>query len=327
MVGGGGSEGLVWNADNQINDAAEVQALEGAVVDLNGHSEAFAKLTMARGSRLLVPRGGMLTVRELIVEGKSVPRGIYTFSAGWMQGRGYAIVGDVKRLPTSGAIDDPNKTIGAGNMAVLTAASTFKLAEGDCSVSAALGGFPLTLIARGQSRFSGVLTGTGSLRIESSAERSLELIGESSNSFTGATTLARGVLKLNKPANAYAIPGNLILGGSLPENDGDAVIWNSHGQLAESSTVTLQGTRPSCLDLNGHKSAFAKLLLSKAAVVRTGKGGTLEVKQLSVDGLRLKDGTYQAPQPWLQGTGAISGGRTSECQGGHWFAGDGDRCW
>src|SRR5439155_16761553 len=43
----------------------------------------------------------------------------------------------------------------------------------------------------------------------------------------------------------------------------------------------------------------------KAAVVRTGKDGSLRVKQLVVDGKRLKDGTYRAPQPWLEGSGTV----------------------
>ena len=37
------------------------------------------------------------------------------------------IVGDVKRIDTKGSVDDPNTAIGAGNMAVLKLATTFKL--------------------------------------------------------------------------------------------------------------------------------------------------------------------------------------------------------
>ena len=124
--------------------------------------------------------------------------------------------------------------------------------------------------------------------------------------YKGTTTLARGVLKLNKPANAFTIPGNLVVGGSLPENNRDSVIWENDGQVAESSTVTLQGTQRSILDLNGHKAIFANLHLSKAAIVRTGPGGTLRVRQLFVDGKRLQDGTYRAPQPWMEGTGTVA---------------------
>ena len=41
-------------------------------------------------------------------------------------------------------------------------------------------------------------------------------------------------------------------------------------------------------------------------MVRTGNGGTLRVRQLFVDGTRLKDGVYRAPQPWLEGAGTVT---------------------
>jgi hypothetical protein len=68
----------------------------------------------------------------------------------------------------------------------------------------------------------------------------------------------------------------------------------------------LQGTQPSFLDLNGHKVTLSKVSLSKAALIRMGKEGTLRVKQLIVDGKRLEDGTYAAPQSWLEGTGTVT---------------------
>ena len=49
------------------------------------------------------------------------------------------------------------------------------------------------------------------------------------------------MLKLNKPAGAVAIPGDLTLGGSAAENKGDAVIWEADGQIAPSAVVTLAG--------------------------------------------------------------------------------------
>ncbi len=107
-----------------------------------------------------------MSVRELTLEGKSLPKGIYTSSTGWLQGSGYVVVGDVKRVVVSGVIDDPNHTIGAGNIAVLKSASTFKLPDGDCSV-AATGDFPLTLVSGGsKAGFGGFITGNVALRIE-----------------------------------------------------------------------------------------------------------------------------------------------------------------
>ena len=42
--------------------------------------------------------GGVLTVGELTVDGKSLPKGVYTSSTGWVHGSGYVIVGDVKHV-------------------------------------------------------------------------------------------------------------------------------------------------------------------------------------------------------------------------------------
>src|SRR5262249_43834137 len=146
----------------------------------------------------------------------------------------------------SGVVNNPNQAIGARNIAVLTAPVTFKLPDGDCSVTASLRSFPLTLVAGGgKSRFNGLVVGAGALRIEAAADQILEISGPASNSYKGTTTLARGVLKLGKPGGAIAIPGHLLLGGSAPENKGDAIVWGADGQIAASAIVTLEGTQPS----------------------------------------------------------------------------------
>src|SRR5262249_15179175 len=203
---------------------------------------------------------------------------------------------------------DPNRTISGGNFARLKAASTIQLPDGDCSVHVAAGGFPLTLIAdSGKARYTGLITGNGSVRIEASADHQpLEISGPHTNSYQGATTLARGVLKLRKPANATAIPGDLTLGGSAAQNKDDGVIWGADGQLLTAATVTVQGSQPSFLDLNGCTVVLSKVTLSRAAQIRTGTRGTLRVRQLIVDGKRLKDGANTAPQTWLKGAGSVT---------------------
>src|SRR5262249_46826080 len=152
------------------------------------------------------------TVREATVEGKRLPRGVYTSSGGWLQGRGYVIVGNVKQVATSGVVDDPEQAIGINNIAVFKSAVTFKLPDGACSVTAVTGGFLLTIVPRGgNARFDGFITGSGSVRIEASRDRPLQIAGAPSNSYQGTTTLTRGVLKLRKPGQAMAIPGDLVI--------------------------------------------------------------------------------------------------------------------
>lgn len=319
VVGGQGDrDGLIWNAEDQINDQAHMRLLKsdtgGAAVNLNGHSDTIGELSLDLPSQVLTngPQGGgVLTVRELRVDGKQLPKGVYTSSTGWLHGSGYVVVGDVESLPVSGLIDDPNQVIGAGNIAVLESAATFKLPPGDCAVSVTTGNSPLTLTAVAESTYSGFITGHGSLRIEAPAaskpgQHPLTISGESSNSYTGQTVLARGVLKLSKPARAIAIPGNLLLGGSETDNEGDGVIWEADGQLAPSASVTLEGAQPAFLDLNGHQVAFGNLVMSAVGVIRTGQGGRLQVKQLHVGGQRLADGAYRAPQSWLTGAGSVT---------------------
>jgi hexosaminidase len=315
VSGKGDQNGLLWNAGNQVNDVAHIQLLSSdkgdSSLNLNGFSDTIGRLTLAAGTQLLTSGphgGGVLTVQELWVDGQRLPRGVYTSSAGWLRGSGYVVVGDVKSVDVSGAVDDPNRAIGAGNIARLRSGSTFQLPDGDCSVHVATGDFPLTLVAGGgKPRCSGMITGNGSVRIEAAADRQpLEISGTHTNSYRGDTTLARGVLKLSKPGGVTTIPGNLTLGGSAAENKDDGVIWGAGGQLLPSAVVTLQGTQPSFLDLNGHKVTLGKVVLSRAALVRTGQGGTLQVKQFFVDDRRLKDGVYTAPQSWLEGTGMVT---------------------
>jgi hypothetical protein len=315
VAGRGDHNGLLWNGNNQVNDSAHVELRisdkGSASLNLNGFSDTFDRLTVAAGTKVLTDGphgGGVLTVRELWVDGRRMPAGVYTSSAGWLRGNGYVVAGDVKSVGVSGQVSDPEKSVGAGNIASLRAASTFELPEGECSVHAATGDFPLTLVANGgKSRYAGMIAGNGSVRVVAPADHQpFNIAGTQTNSYRGPTTLVRGVLKLNKPDGVTAIPGDLTLGGSAAENRGDGVVWCAGGQLPPSATVTLQGDQPSFLDLSGHKVVVSKVVLSRAARVRTGEGGRLQVRRLFVDGKRLKDGVYAAPQPWLEGTGAVT---------------------
>jgi hypothetical protein len=321
IVVGGQSDhaGIVWNNSDQIDDSASIRLLNspkgGAHLDLNGFSETIDSLTMDDQTRVLTDGpagGGVLTVRKLTVAGESIPQGIYTSASKWVRGGGYVVVGEVRSVKIAGNIDDPNQAVGAGNIAVLTAASKIKLPTGECAIPFNIATYPMTLTTDGRAvRYRGFITGNGPLRIEAAAleqpnRQPLEIASTSSNSYRGPTVLVRGVLKLSNPGGAIAIPGSLDLGGSAPENKDDGVIWGADGQLSESAVVTLAGKQPSFLDLAGHKVEVARVVMSRAGTIQTGKGGSLKVKQLHVDGRRLSDGAYKAPQPWLDGTGTVT---------------------
>ncbi len=315
VAGQGDHNGLLWNGNNQVNHAAHIQLLSSdkgsSSLNLNGFSDTIGRLTLAAGTKVFTSgphEGGVLRVNELWVDGQRLPRGVYTSSVGWLHGSGHVVAGDVKYVDVSSVVDDPNKTVGAGNIALLKSGSSFRLPQGGCTVHVATGAFPLTLVANaGEASYNGMIAGNGGVRIEAAANHQpFEISGTQTNSYQGGTTLTRGVLKLNKPATVTAIPGNLTLGGSAPENKDDGVIWAADGQLLPAAVVTLQGTRASFLDVNGYKVALSKVILPRVAVIRTGKAGTLHVKQLFVDGKRLKDGAYASPQSWLEGTGTVT---------------------
>jgi hypothetical protein len=49
--------------------------------------------------------------------------------------------------------------------------------------------------------------------------------------------------------------------------------------------------------------------------VFAGNNGALKLRQLYVDGQRIADGTYRAPQPWLDGTGTVTVDSRVDVQG------------
>ena len=322
-VGGqGDNDCLYWANNDQLNDTTTVELLDspkgGANLNLNGCNEKFASLKLAAHTRIVTDdqkSGGVLTVAALSVDGKILPKGIYTSANKWLAGSGFVVVGDVKYVDAAGVIDNANTTIGANNIAVLTAATTFGPATGNCAIPVRTGEFGLTFCAKGDkpASYSGFVTGNGGVTYSASANEQapsrqpLELTGNSASSYKGPTVLTRGVLKLNKPAGVIAIPGNLIVGGTTAANAGDTVVLGGDGQIAPAATVTLNGKAQPCfLDLAGHKAMLAKVVIDGEAKIRTGSGGLLALKQLVVDGRKIAAGSHKAPQPWLEGNGTVN---------------------
>jgi len=325
VVGGqGDNDCLYWANSDQLADTSAVELLDspkgGATLNLNGCNEKIASLKMAPHTRIVTDdqkTGGVLTVGTLSVEGNSISKGVYSSPNTWIAGGGFVVVGDVKYVNVAGVIDNANTTVGPNNIAVLTAAATFGPATGNCAIPVRMGDFGLMFCAKGDKPtvYSGFMTGTATSGVTFSASASeqspskhpLELAGPAASSYKGPTVLARGVLKLNKPAGATAIPGNLMLGGATAANAGDTVLLAGDGQFSPKSTVTLSGKAQPCfLDLAGHKTALATVHIEGQAKIRSGNGGQLAVKQVIVDGKKIPAGTHKAPQPWLEGSGTVT---------------------
>ena len=91
---------VVWAADHQINDAADVKLLfvpsgdEGkdTYLDLNGHKDSISNLTMDAGTKVNTGAGGVLTVGKLTVGGTSYGAGSYNSSYAFVEGSGSIVV-------------------------------------------------------------------------------------------------------------------------------------------------------------------------------------------------------------------------------------------
>ncbi len=298
---------LAWSHSDQLSDTAVVVLLESpagaATLDLNGCNENFAILKLAPHAKILTDdaqgSGGVLSVDVLTRGGTRLADGVYTAADGWLAGRGFVVVGNVRSVKTSGVLDNPNLIIGSNSISVLSAATTFGPATGACRIPVRTGDFPLTFSAAAAKpiTYAGFITGNGGVTFSAGP---VELSGPAPSSYKGDTYLTSGTLKLNKPAGVTTIPGNLQVTGATVMLGGD-------GQFAPGSGVTLNGkTQPCELDLASHHSTFARLQLDGQAKIRSGNGGSLNIKQLLVDGNKIAAGTHKAPQPWLEGNGSVT---------------------
>ncbi len=298
---------LAWTQSDQVNDASAVELLESpagaATLDLNGCDDKFASLKLAPHAKILTDDaqggGGVLSVGTLTRGATRLADGVYTAADGWLVGRGFVIVGNVQSVKTRGVTDNPNLIIGKNSIAVLTAATTFGPDTGACAIPVRTGGSPLTFSAAAAKPiiYAGFITGNGGVSFNAGP---VELCGPTPSSYKGGTYLTSGTLKLNKPAGVTSIPGSLLVSGAT-------VVLGGDGQFAPAASVTLNGkTQPCELDLAGHHCDFALLQLDGRASIRSGNGGSLSVKQLLVDGIKIAAGTHNAPQPWLEGSGSVT---------------------
>ena len=207
------------------------------------------------------------------------------FSAG---AGGFVIQGNPLTIGVGGIVhsDDSVQTI--QNDLVLAAAQIFRTTStGSFSVNGSIDTNGNTLTVDGSTRFillGGAITGTGGLT--SIGVNSLVLTGESSNTYTGITSVS-GNLLLGKTGGATAIPGTLIIGGGAGYNN---VGVGFDEQIADTSTVTI--------------GSGASLGLGK---------GVIE----TVGALSIGNGTVRIDTGWLKtGSVAMTGGTISSTAGG-----------
>ncbi len=110
---------------------------------------------------------------------------------------------------------------------------------GSAVVSGSNGTSTLTINNSAADTFSGVIGGTGTnnnnLALTKSGAGNLTLSGNSSNTYTGVTTVTAGTLTLAKNAGFNAVGGNIVMtGGTLT--------WSTQNQIPDTASLTLSGT-------------------------------------------------------------------------------------
>lgn len=105
VVGGQGSnDGVVWAADDQLSNQADIVLLTsprgGAYLNLNGHNETVASLTIVSGTRVLTEARdgtpGCLRAGSVLLDGNLLANGKYTSKENWIEGNGTVYVGPVE---------------------------------------------------------------------------------------------------------------------------------------------------------------------------------------------------------------------------------------
>lgn len=122
----------------------------------------------------------------------------------------------------------------------------------------------LELTGAGDITLSRITTGTGGLTVNSTGTITLNG-GATANTYTGTTTVNSGTLSLAKNSGVNAVAGNLVV------NFGGTVQLAASNQIADSASVTLNGT--GTLNLNGQSETLGQLTsTSSTATVALGAG-------------------------------------------------------
>ena len=214
----------------------------------------------------------------------------------------------------SGEVDDPNTIVGAANSARCVADAFFGWKTGTCSIDVDNNGFLFGLDSGNGNplNYSGVISGSGNAWFKAgplyagTKDVPIVLSGSSPNTYSGSSSITYGILQLGKDAGVDAIPGDITVGGDTADiNGNDRIVWLADNQIADSATITMQGSQSSYLLLNGHSDSVFGLILTSNCLVHTGNGGTLQVLFLTLNGDPQADGTYTSSDSWIAGSGTV----------------------
>jgi hexosaminidase len=322
-VGGSGKanagDGVILADDGQIAPSATV-TLNGKAqpcfLDLSGHKAALAKVVVDGQAKLRTGAGGLLTVKQLIVDGKKVTAGTHKAPQAWLEGSGSVTVDP--HVDVKGRYSNPNGQIGSGNIGNMIGDTEFSVGVGTCDIDLITNGHTLTFDSGGGNAlcYLGSISGTGDVVLLMGPSRTsfkdapLRLASDKPNMTTGKFIARKGRVQLEKPDGTDAISGDVIVGG---QGFNDCLHWLNSNQIKDSASITVLSAGnngAAYLSLNGCSETAAALVMASGTAVKTdspeGQGGVLTVKSLTVNDAKKTAGTYTATtEKWIEGKGKV----------------------
>ncbi|MCX6876286.1 MAG: hypothetical protein NTW21_21135 [Verrucomicrobia bacterium] len=170
---------------------------------------------------------------------------------------------------------------------------------------------------------TGPISGSGSFNIMHGPHSNgfwnsiYDIDGTTANTYTGGTIIQQGLIRLNKTAGVDALPaGGTITLGSAGRTA--RLLWGKSHQINDLANITVltptvtngatSDANLNFLDLAGFSERIEALTLGDGGTktqVRTGLGGVLNVKTLTVNGVTMPKGAYPASSGFVTGTGYI----------------------
>lgn len=287
MSGGAAAAGNIY-----VGGTSGAAGGAGALtINTGGAFTAGTLKVWAAGTNVANLAGGDLTVSSIDLQSDSS-------RFNWTSGTLNVTAGGGFTVGSSGILAASTLTLGSGktlnitNGATIASGATLTLAGGSLSAtglqldgtlqatatsSMALdtvlgsGGSIIDVGALSTMSYSGTISGSGALTKTGSG--ALSLAGASANTNAALATVSGGTLQLGKPSGVNAVAGNLTI------SSGATATWANSEQLADSATLTVNGTA----DLVNHTESLLALSFATS-------GGPNINSSVGLSQLNLTDG-------------------------------------
>ena len=204
----------------------------------------------------------------------------------------------------SGDLPNPNTVIPPNQYANLVGNTKFGWATKSTLINVALNGFTLILDSGGSNTYNymGSISGSGNLTLTSVYARSFTISGTTASTFSGTTTLTKGIVILSKLPGVISIPGDLIVNNTGEE----MIIWKSSNQFSTSSNITMNSTKGT-LNLDIYQETISTLKMTDGSKIIINAGGILTVNNFYYNNVGYSAGTYtnSASTTFITGAGQL----------------------